>query len=173
MITQQHTEEDLSKAYVMAVGAKAGLSVHFRDAHDYGVDGSLHQVSIVNGKRQESGYSFDFQLKASKRCSIDAASSLVYDLDADTYNFLCDRARENRATPIVLLLLALPEDEADWLSVSPERMIMKKACYWTKIDGKFTDNVATKRVAIPQGRLFDVAAAGELMRQVRETGGIA
>lgn len=173
MITPQHTEEDLSKAYVMAVGAKAGLSVHFRDAHDYGVDGSLHEVSIVNNRRRESGVAIDFQLKASKQCSIDASSSLVYDLDAHTYNYLRERARESRATPIILLLLALPENEADWLSVSAEQMVMKKACYWTKIDGEFTDNVATKRIAIPQARLFDVAAARELMRQIKQNGGIA
>ena len=172
MITKQHTEEDLSKAYVLAVGAKAGLNVKFGEGHDYTVDGSLHEVSILNGKYHESGFSFDFQLKASKNCSIDE-TSIIYDFDADTYNYLCSRAQAKHTTPIVLLLLVLPQDESEWLSVSPEQMILKKACYWMKIEGNFTKNSTTQRIQIPQSQLFDVSAIQSLLNQIKTTGEIA
>lgn len=172
MITSQHIEEDLSKAYVLAVGAKAGLSVTFRDGHDYTVDGSLHEVSRVNGRYHESGLSFDFQLKASKKCST-KDTSIIYDFDAETYNYLCQRAENKYTTPIILLLLVLPEDESEWLSVSPEQMILKKACYWMKIDGNFTKNKETRRIEIPQKQLFDVSAIQSLIGQIKATGEIA
>ncbi len=172
MITQQHTEEDLSKAYVLAVGAKAGLIVRFTDGHDYTVDGSLHEVSILNGKRHESGFSFEFQLKASKNCIV-KESSIAYDFDADTYNYLCERAKTKHTTPIILLLLVLPENEEEWLSISTDQLILKKACYWMKIDGKFTENSETKRISIPQEHLFDVSAVQTLISQIKTTGEIA
>lgn len=172
MITTQHIEEDLSKAYVLAVGAKAGLNVKFTEGHDYTVDGSLHEVSSLNGKLHESGISFDFQLKASKNCSFDGAS-VVYDFDAETYNFLCSRANSKHTTPIILLLLVLPNDETEWLSVTTNQMILKKACYWMKIDGNFTENQSSKRILIPQEHLFDPSAAQSLIDQIRLTGEIA
>lgn len=40
MITPQHMEEDLSRAYVQAVAARAGVLLSMNGAaHDYGVDG--------------------------------------------------------------------------------------------------------------------------------------
>jgi hypothetical protein len=57
MLTEEHGKEDLSRAYVQAVGARAGIIVSLnRRGHDYGIDGSFHQVSILDGNRVESGY---------------------------------------------------------------------------------------------------------------------
>jgi hypothetical protein len=53
--------------------------------------------------RFESGWSLDFQLKASKNCGIEQ-NSIVYDLEADTYRKLYLR-QQNGATPILLIVM--------------------------------------------------------------------
>ena len=55
-LTQQHIEEDLSRSYVQAVAAKAGviLSLGARN-HDYKVDGTFHQVSYPQRSSVASG----------------------------------------------------------------------------------------------------------------------
>jgi hypothetical protein len=40
MITIQHTEEQLSRAYVTAVAGYAGINLMAERSHDYGVDGN-------------------------------------------------------------------------------------------------------------------------------------
>lgn len=172
MITKQHTEEDLSKAYVLAVGAKAGLSVKFTDGHDYTIDGSLNEVSVVRGRYHESGISLDFQLKACQNC-IEEDDSIIYDFDADTYNYLCERAKTKYASPVILLLLALPKDENDWIVATPEQLILKRACYWMSFTSDFSQNTSTKRIKIPKKNLFNIAAAKSLIDTVKQTGSVS
>ncbi|MFI5344058.1 MAG: hypothetical protein ACHQUC_07550, partial [Chlamydiales bacterium] len=46
MLMDEHRKEDFSRAYILAVAAKAGVIVSINDRnHDYGIDGSFHQVS--------------------------------------------------------------------------------------------------------------------------------
>lgn len=154
MITQQHTEEDLSRAYVLAVSARAGYLVHFNEGHDYGVDGSINEVTRINNRFRESGFSCDFQLKSSIKWK-ESEQSIDYDLDVDTYDYLCERAKNN-SNPIILILLALPESHTEWLNISDDQLVMKKACYWIKLDGLLTDNTSSKRVYFPKKQIFNV-----------------
>ncbi len=154
MMTQQHTEEDLSRAYVLAVSAHAGYLVHFYDGHDYGVDGSINEVTSLNNHFHESGFSFDFQLKSSVKWK-ETEQSIDYDLDVDTYDYLCERAK-NSSNPIILIFLALPESYTEWLHISDDQLIMKKACYWVKVDGIPSDNKSSKRVYFPKKQIFNV-----------------
>jgi len=76
-----HTEEDLCLACVQAIAAKARVNLSVKDrSHDYTIDGTFHQISYFNGHYHETGFSLDFQLKASINCIIDD-THLRYDLD--------------------------------------------------------------------------------------------
>lgn len=97
MITTQHIEEDLSKAYVMAIGAKAGYSIEMDRPHDYTVDGTFHEIAIIENERSESGYSIDFQLKSCKNCVIEK-DFIKYDFDAKTYNYFISRTYRKNST---------------------------------------------------------------------------
>jgi hypothetical protein len=70
MMTGQHIEEGLSRAYVMAVAARAGVNINWRE-FDYGVDGTFCRVSNRNGRLTEDGVALDYQLKASTRWRMD------------------------------------------------------------------------------------------------------
>lgn len=166
MITQQHTEEDLSRAYVLAVGAKAGYSVEFTNGHDYGVDGSIKQITIINNRIKDSGFSYDFQLKASVHWT-ETESTINYKLDIDTYNYLCDRAKNN-SNPIILIFLALPKLQSEWLNVSDEMLIMKKACYWKKVEGVQSENTSSKTITFQKEQLFDVENLQKLFDNITQ-----
>lgn len=154
MITTQHVEEDLSKAYIQAVAARAGVNLAIKDrSHDYTVDGTFHQVSYRNHKRNESGFSIDFQLKACKNVIFDE-DSIRYDLDVETHNYLVERSRKKHSTQLILLLLALHEDANQWMALTEEQLVLKKCCYWATLAGALSTNKETRRITISRQNLF-------------------
>ena len=167
-ISIQHIEEDLSRAHVQAISALAGMIVRIGDrSHDYTIDGAFHTVMLKDGKRREAGFTLEFQLKASINVEYDE-DSVKYDFDAETYNFLVDRARVPRTTPVILVLLALPREHDQWLFASEEQMILRRCCYWTMIDGEPTTNTSTKRIIIPREQLLTPESLKLLLKRIED-----
>lgn len=164
MITEQHREEQLSRAYVHAVAAHAGL-IWEPSSVDYGVDGTLREVIEFNGRRMCSGHSLDVQLKATTDWSI-RDGSIVYDLEAKAYNDLVERFKEPRGTPMVLVVLCLPKDDAQWLNVSHDQLIVQHSCYWCRFGGDRTENTTTRRIEIPRRNILDTDAVSALLEKV-------
>lgn len=147
MLTVPDIEECLSRAYVYAVAGRAGVNLA-GSVKDYGTDGTFREVERSNGIRFENGWSLDFQLKASINCSFEQ-NDVVYDLDANTYRKLFLR-RQNGATPIILIVLSLPSDAAEWLVLSEDELLMRWCCYWWLVQGAWSDNTSTVRIRIPR-----------------------
>lgn len=165
MITDQHREEQLSRAYVHAVAAHAGL-IFEPATTDYGVDGTIRKVHIRAGRRFVGGHSLDVQLKATTRWSM-PNDEVIFDLEAKTYNDLVDRFCQSHATPMILVLLCLPENESEWLEISVQELIMRHCCYWCVVGGTRTDNLTTQRIMIPKANLFDQKTITELIEKVQ------
>jgi hypothetical protein len=149
MLTEADIEECLSRAYVYAVAGRAGVNLA-GSIKDYGTDGTFRHVQRVDGKRFESGWSLDFQLKASKNCGFEEAF-IVFDLEADTYRQLLTR-RNNGATPIILIVMALPTDAARWLIHTEDELLMRHCCYWWQVEGEWSENKASVRIRIPRNQ---------------------
>jgi hypothetical protein len=164
MITSQHIEEGISRAYVQAIAARAGVntgSAHF----DYGIDGTLCRVQIRNGRRIDSGFKIDYQLKASTNWKVED-DYIVYDLEAKTYNDLVSRSKEGRAVPLILILLCLPKNASEWLENSEDYLLVRKCCYWTMLDGALTTNVEKVRIRVPRAQLLTPDSLNMLLMQV-------
>lgn len=166
MITDQHKEEQLSRAYVHAVVAHAGF-IFEPATTDYGVDGAIRMVHDRNGRRFVGGHSLDVQLKATTNWSL-VDGELVYDLEAKTYNDLVDRFTEARATPMILALLCLPKDEVDWLSITTDELVLRHCCYWCRVGATKTQNTTTQRIKIPEVNVLDQNAVAMLLEKVRK-----
>lgn len=166
MLTEQHIAEDLSRAYVQAVAAKAGVNFSTR-VHDYEVDGTFHPIRIVNSRRVEAGFPLDFQLKASKNWTINE-EHIVYDLEVKTYNDLILRRSTSGATPCILILLCLPENSREWLEISEEQLLLRRCCYWHYLVGNLTENIETIRVRIPSAQRLTSESLLSLLQQVKE-----
>ncbi len=166
MITKQHRQEQLSRAYVHAVAAHAGL-IFEPATTDYGVDGSIRFIQKREGRRFVCGHSLDVQLKATTNWVFET-DDVIYDVEAKTYNDLVDRFNEPRGTPMVLILMCLPKDEVEWLSITTEQLILRHCCFWCRVGGAKTNNTATQRIRIPRSHRLDQASVGELLDKVKK-----
>ena len=169
MITEKHTQEQLSKAYVIMIAGRAGVNLAGVREHDYGVDGTFIPVKILRKKRVDSGFPLDFQLKATINCDVEL-DHVVYDCEVDTYNSLADRAQSSGAIPILLLVLCLPNDRNSWLLIDEDKLTLQRCCYWFQITGPMVDNKAKKRIFIPRTQLFTPGALTEIISRVTAGG---
>lgn len=113
--------------------------------------------------RNPARFSLDFQLKASTRWALED-QAVVYDLEASTYNDLVTRLSGNT---LILILLCLPREEAEWHVASATELILRHACYWFRPTGPETANDVTIRIRIPRSNLLTVTAIGSLMNEAR------
>jgi hypothetical protein len=86
MLTRNHRQEALSRAYVRAIAAQAGVTVS-EPENDYGIDLSLRSIGLRDGRHRDVGLQLDLQLKSTTRGSI-GASHVTYDLDVVNYDDL-------------------------------------------------------------------------------------
>jgi Domain of unknown function (DUF4365) len=166
-ITQQHQEELLSLAYIIAVSSRAGVLFNEKLRHDYGIDGTFEKVGKLNGSYFPEGYPLDVQLKASINIAIDD-SCVSYQLDANAHNNLLTRSNKPRATPCILVLLCLPRDPQHWLELSEEQFLLRQCSYWAKLKGELTSNTETKTIKIPRENQFTPLALIELLDLVEQ-----
>lgn len=69
----------------------------------------------------------------------------------------------------ILVVLVMPEDEALWLSQSPEELVLRHCAYWLSLKGcPPTTNTTTLRVAIPLANVFSPAALRDIVLRLRE-----
>jgi hypothetical protein len=166
-LTRGHRQEALSRAYVRAIAAHAGLSVS-EPEHDYGVDMSLRAITLRGTRRRDVGPQLDLQLKSTTRASV-GETHLNYDLEVVNYDDL--RGLEVQAARI-LTVLVMPNDEEQWLSQSPEELVLRHCTYWLSLKGSpATESTTTVRVSIPLANVFSVAALQSIMQRLSERRG--
>lgn len=158
MMTREHRQEALCRAYVQAVAALAGVGIS-RPEPDYGIDLSLRNIEQRGSRRLDSRLQLDLQLRSTTRANV-AETTVSYDLDVKTYDFL----REKSFIHSLLVVLVLPDDEALWLSQSPDELIVRHCAYWISLRGiepvKATSSV---RITIPRVQVFSVQAVRAIM----------
>jgi hypothetical protein len=162
MITTAHRMESLSRAYLQAVAAQAGLTFSTR-VYDYGTDVTLSEVREINGIYAETGFLIDVQLRSSTLAGV-REEAVVYDLDVRTYDYL---RRPDAMTPRILVLLVLPADEADWVHQSEASLELRRCAYWVSLRGDpETANTSSVRVAIPRANVFGVRTGGAMFARL-------
>jgi hypothetical protein len=116
---------------VKAVAGRCGLIRGFRD-FDYGIDLTLHEVAIRTSQKTqrkryiESGAVLDIQIKSTTRATVQS-EAIVYDLEADAYNDLCD---PNVRSPRIPVLQGLPEIREKQLEQTEQRLSLGGCSYW-------------------------------------------
>src|SRR6185437_8663917 len=108
-LTLQHTQETLCMCHIYAVAGMAGINFSINHKFDYGVDGEFRPVIERGNRLVMSGFSLDFQAKATVNWTL-SNGNIVYDLEAKTYNDIVSRTSEE--TSLVLILLCLPKEQA-------------------------------------------------------------
>jgi hypothetical protein len=153
MITQQHAQELLSRAYASVIASIAGVNLVLGREFDYSVDGEFRTVVNENGNLIEDGFTLDFQLKSTVQWS-ENEDTIIYPCKSNAYNKLVSRATAPRP-PCMLILFCMPRDPSAWVDINVERLLLRKCCYWTYIrETTLVPADSTKTVYIPKENLL-------------------
>jgi hypothetical protein len=164
MLPTNLRQEALSRAYVRAVAAQAGV-VCVEAVQDFGIDAYLRDVEQEGSTFRDTGPQIDLQLKSTTRAEI-REDRLVYDLEVRASNFWRQVPHDR---PRLLVVLVLPGDEPQWLSQSVEELILRRCAYWVLLAGAApTANDKTIRISMPRENVFSVEAVQGMMRALRE-----
>jgi Domain of unknown function (DUF4365) len=155
-----HKKEQFSDAYFCAIAASAGYQVYKPtpdiDKIDWGVAARGPHATVRSPK-------LELQLKCSSQ-KIVHDERLSFALDVASYENL---RMPGYMVPRILVVVLVPEDEADWLEHSEVRLSLYRCGYWVSLVGlpktANTDNVT---VSIPRTQQFTVAALTEMMKRI-------
>jgi hypothetical protein len=162
LLAKTDRQEAFSRVYVAAIAASAGYVTANMDFDRDGVD---LQIRAGGSMRP----TLDLQLKAT--INLGVAQEGVYRFPLKRRNY--DLLRVQTMIPRILLVLDMPETEADWLQVSAEQLILRRCAFWTSLAGfADTQNQESVTVSIQEKNQFDVAALCALMERAR-TGAVA
>lgn len=152
MITKEHAQEALGRAYIHAVAAAAGVNYSLGAEFDYGFDGHFRPVRLRGHRIVETGIPLAFQLKCSGSWTMDE-ENVSYALKSKNYNDLVTRAPE--AEGAILILMCLPEEQDQWVTISEEEIVLRRCCYYATLAGDPVPNEnSTKTIQIPRSNLL-------------------
>ena len=158
LLTYPDREEALSRVYAHAVAARAGYVTAVYDRDRDGID-----LRIQAGGAMRPA--LDLQLKATVNLGEARDGCFHFPLKRRNYDLL----RIETQTPRLLVVLDLPKDEEQWVTITDDELVMRRRAYWLNLkDFEETDNRSSVTVRIPVGNLFDVENLHALMEQSRE-----
>lgn len=157
LLTDADEKAALSIAYVQAIAARAGYTCGDPPQPDRdSVD-----ITVSAGGRMRP--KLDIQCKATINL---AASEGEFRFPLKKKNY--DDLRIETQTPRILVVLRLPDDDAQWLHVSHDELILRTAAYWLSLRGyEEADSTTTVTVSIPRSNLFDIECVRTLMEKSR------
>ncbi len=157
LLTEPQRKEALSRAYVHAIAFRAGY-----DTSKYKLDQDGVDLRI-----QASGFmrpALELQLKATTLLKPPVGGLFRFPLKIRNYKLL----RIETQTPRLLVVLNLPTDEDNWVTITEDELVLRRAAYWVNLRGfEEVSNQATVTVSIPKKNLFDIEGLQKLMEQSR------
>ena len=79
----------------------------------------------------ESGFALDIQARSSTIANF-VDDAVRYDLDSHTFEMLRDPVEGPMR---LLVVLVLPNDEREWLRLTEEELLLRRAVYWYNLRG--------------------------------------
>ena len=143
--------------YAHAVAARAGYAT---SEYDFDRDGVDLRIQAGGAMRP----ALEFQLKATVNLREPEDGHVRFHLNRRNYDLLIADVQ----TPRLLMVLDLPRDENDWMTITSEGLILRRRAYWLNLKGSAeTTNLSSVTFSIPETNLFDVDNLHMLMEQSR------
>ena len=160
LLTVSDQQEALSLVYAQAVAARAGYVTEVPRTDRDSID-----LCIRAGGRMRPV--IDLQLKATINLERSRDGFLYFPLGIKNYNDLRIEAHILR----LLMVLDLPKDEQQWMTITESELILRHRAYWLNLRGyEETANQSSVTVRIPEENLFNVEGLRALMEQLRRGG---
>jgi len=157
LLSPEDRKEALSRVYVQAIAARAG---YVTDVPDFDRD-SIDLIVRAGGAARPA---LDLQLKATTVLDAPYQGDFKFSLSRKNY----DDLRAEAQIPRLLIVFNLPRQEEKWMTIGPEKLILRRCAYWLNLSGREeTANQSSVTVRIPEVNLFTVEAMRHLMEQSR------
>ena len=124
LLSVQDREEALSRAYVRAVAANAGYATSECDFDRDGVDLRINAGGAMRP-------AIDLQLKATINLAESRDGRYRFPLLRRNYVLL----RDETQTPRLLVVLDLPKDEDQWMTMTTEEMVLRRCAHLAQLEG--------------------------------------
>ena len=150
-------KEALSRAFAHAIAAGAGYATAVYDLDRDGID-----LRIQSGGAMRPA--LELQLKATDGLGEPIDGCFRFPLPRRNYDLL----RIETQTPRLLVVLDLPKDPMQWITVATDKLVLRRGAYWLNLAGRAeTNNRTSVTVCLPQANQFDVGSLHSLMEQSR------
>ncbi len=103
----------------------------------------------------------DIQLKATAS-PVHKKDGLHFRLKQKNYNDLVG----SRSVPLLLVVLELPANEAEWLECTLERLIIRKCGWWHSLAGQESIEAGSRTIVIPYSQRISGSGLAPLFAQV-------
>ena len=156
-MTENDIMAELSYAYLHPVAARAGFGCKVGSRMDDGasVDALVRVNERIDPTSLLWNFEFEVQLKATKQDRTQSNENYSYFFNGiDRYN----RLREpGSPMPKLLVVLLLPNDPTQWLTLDESSLIARKCAYWVSLKrAPISDNKSGKTIAIPRAQVLSV-----------------
>ena len=157
-LTRTAQQEALSRAYVQAVAAGAGFTTA---AYNIDLDGIDLRIQAGGDMRP----ALELQLKATVNLRGPLNDEYRFALKKRNYELL----RIPTQTPRLLVVLKLPRDPTEWITIKPNELVLRDRAYWVNLlKASESPNKTTVTVGIPKQNLFNIESLCWLMDRSRK-----
>ena len=154
LLSNNDIESELSYAYLHAFASATGINCQIENRHgdNRGIDTRLTCYGPFEASYKEE-IDLKVQLKATVTAPTETDSHFSYFFSGiKQYDFLREETKYQHR---VLVVLFLPTGHGEWLSVSPEQLILKKCAYWLSLRGAdASTNSSGTTVYLPKEQLL-------------------
>jgi hypothetical protein len=160
MLTRNQIESELSLAYLHAVAANEGFAVDVPHIDSDSVDAEICAKGKLDVTSKKQSPKIQVQLKATINALANINGDIAYPLPIKNY----DDLRADTVLPRLLIILVLPQQQADWLIHHPDELILKKCAYYVNLKGlPASMNAGHETVYVPTANMLTPAALKDLM----------
>lgn len=79
--------------------------------------------------------------------------------------------RSKKLVPRILIVMLLPDEDSDWLTVTDEEMCLRHCAYWVSLrDEPRVSNETDKTVYVPTANIFDQYQLSSMLSRIEQGG---
>lgn len=153
LLTDNDRKEQLSLTYLYALAAVGGYAVSIPN-----LDRDSTDIIVQSKSSKRAQVAFQLKATSSPNWSVDA---LRFQLAAKNFNDLV----LTRRTPLLLAVMVLPANAADWMTLTADDMVLRNCVYWLSLIGEPETDQGSKVVIIPKVNLLTVGSLRDLIQK--------
>jgi hypothetical protein len=160
-MTPEQQKEEISRAYIHAVAARCGFAVGAWSQDQGCIDMSIGASGALgNGTLEDPR--IDLQLKCTSDARHLREEHVAWQLERPHY----DKLRARSSVLKLLVVLVLPESEAEWIEHGVEALIIRRCAYWLSLSGMPAITTESKVVHVPRTNVFSPEQLKSMMERL-------